>query len=61
MSCFNVDQDIEIAIAAAMAMSKRLSTAVAILTNLSCKPTNQCTLNEIRDAFEIIRVKEKME
>lgn len=58
MTCFSRDQDIEIALAAAMALSKRLMAPVAILPDLSVKAIASCTISEVKCALEIIKVKE---
>ena len=58
MTCFSRDQDIEIALAAAIALSKRLKGSVAILPDLTVKAIASCTMTEVKYALEIIKVKE---
>jgi hypothetical protein len=57
MTCFSRDQDIEISLSAAIALSKRMRCSVAIMPDLSVKPIAECTLRDVKCALEIIKVK----
>ena len=57
MTCFSRDQDIEIALSAAIALSHRMRCSVALMPDLSVKPIAECTLRDVKCALEIIKAK----